>query len=110
LAIEVDEGVIDARFLTFESVDQEESQVDDHQERDYLAPRLRSLHITGRGDHPTSPQDKHCLQENLRKAGLTPGTEVEAVPEGDDIRLGMGDGIACELDRMAAVHLFVSKL
>lgn len=50
------------------------------------------------------------LMANLRKAGLTPGTEVEAVPDGEGIRLGLGDGIACALDRMAAVHLFVSKI
>jgi len=54
------------------------------------------------------------LMANLRKAGVTPGTEVEAGPEGDGIRLGIrlgqGEGIACELDRMAAVHLFVNKI
>ena len=50
------------------------------------------------------------LMANLRNAGLTPGVEVDAGPEGDYIRLG-GDGdTVCDLDRAAAVHLFVSKI
>ncbi|QGN33627.1 metal-dependent transcriptional regulator [Microlunatus sp. Gsoil 973] len=50
------------------------------------------------------------LMADLRAAGMTPGCEVEAGPGGMGVRLNLDNGTRCDLDRTAAVHLFVSKI
>jgi DtxR family transcriptional regulator, Mn-dependent transcriptional regulator len=50
------------------------------------------------------------LMGTLRQAGIAPGVEVKAGAGGLGILLQPDDGATCELDRTAAVHLFVSRV
>ncbi|GAB3922292.1 DtxR family transcriptional regulator [Microlunatus endophyticus] len=53
------------------------------------------------------------LMADLRNAGVVPGTEIQAGSGGPGtsaIRLDLDNGTGCDLDRTAAVHLFVSKV
>jgi DtxR family transcriptional regulator, Mn-dependent transcriptional regulator len=50
------------------------------------------------------------LMATLRATGLLPGAEVKAGSGGLGIQLIRDDGTGCEIDRSAAVHLFVSKI
>ena len=50
---------------------------------------------------------------DLRNAGVVPGTEIQAgsgAAGTSAIRLDLDNGTGCDLDRTAAVHLFVSKV
>jgi DtxR family Mn-dependent transcriptional regulator len=48
------------------------------------------------------------LMAALREAGIRPGTEVKASAADAGVRLQPDDGPPCEVDRSAAVHLFVT--
>jgi DtxR family Mn-dependent transcriptional regulator len=53
------------------------------------------------------------LMADLRNAGVVPGTEIQAgsgAAGTPAIRLDLDNGTGCDLDRTAAVHLFVSKV
>jgi len=53
------------------------------------------------------------LMADLRNAGVVPGTEIQAgsgAAGTSAIRLDLDNGTGCDLDRTAAVHLFVSKV
>ncbi len=50
------------------------------------------------------------LMAALRAAGIRPGTEVKAAATSAGVRLQPDDGPVCEVDRAAALHLFVTTL
>ena len=50
------------------------------------------------------------MMGTLRLAGIRPGVEVSAVAGGLGVRLTADGSPACEIDREASTHLFVSRV